>query len=50
MSVILPSLFNTHPRLTPCNRDMYATAIPEPGTLALLGIALAALAVFRRRH
>lgn len=29
--------------------DLGIVAIPEPGTLALLGIALAALAVFRRR-
>jgi hypothetical protein len=29
--------------------DFGIVAIPEPGTLALLGIALAALAVFRRR-
>lgn len=30
--------------------DLGIVAIPEPGTLALLGIALAALAVFRRRR
>ncbi len=29
---------------------MNVTAIPEPGTLALLGIALGALVLFRRRH
>ena len=30
--------------------DLTVTAIPEPGTLALLGIALGALVLFRRRH